>query len=446
MKSNLPKPLHPIAGLPMVAHVLRAAQGARPEQIVLVVGPDLSDLPDRLEVAPDVVAAVQETPRGTGDALRAALPHLGDIDWLLTLFADHPRLDADTVARLLECAVKTRARVTILAATTDAASYGRLARDDAGNPVRIIERKDDDPALRQGVVEINSGMMALDAAWARRTLPDLGESAATGEIYLTELVERAVADGLLPDGGWPVATAAADPRVALGVNDRVELAAADADLRQRIRERLMRAGVTLIGPETIFIDADVVVGPDTTIHPFCTLTGATRIGSDCTIGPHAIIDDSRLGNRVRVVASTVRGATVEHDSDVGPYAHLRFGAHIGSRVHVGNYAEIKNSRLHSGVRVGHVSYLGDADIGAGVNVGAGTITANYDGVDKHPTTIGPNAFIGSDTILRAPVTVGEGATTGAGSVVTRDVPAGATVVGVPARAVPSRRRRREEDA
>jgi bifunctional UDP-N-acetylglucosamine pyrophosphorylase / glucosamine-1-phosphate N-acetyltransferase len=434
MASSLAKPLHPVAGKPMVSHVLDAAASIDPVATVLVVSPDLHDLPQRIGAGPGVIAAVQDPPLGTGDAVRQALPATTGAAWLLVFFADHPRLDSATVQALLAGARDSRALVTVLTALLpDPAGYGRIDRDELGHVRRIVERKDDDPALRSGMVEINSGMMAIDARWAEQVLPALTPSPATGEYYLTELVEIACADGPRPDGTWPVATVTADARVALGINDRVELAAADADLRQRIRERHMRDGVTIVGPETVFIDDGVSIGADTTILPFTVITGSTTIGTGCEIGPHAVLRDATIGDGVRVTATVVTRSSLADHSDAGPWSHVRGGSEIGEHAHVGNFAELKNTRLGAGAKSGHVSYLGDAEIGAGANIGAGTITANWDGVDKHRTVIGTDAFIGSDTILRAPVTVGDRARTGAGSVVTHDVPPGVTVVGVPAR-------------
>ncbi len=434
MRSALPKPLHPVAGLPMVAHVLRAGTAAAPAATVLVVGRDGRDLAARLDLPPTAATVVQDPPRGTGDAVRRALDAVGAAAWIVVLYADHPLLTAETVARLVDGARHAGAKATVLTALLpDAAGYGRIDRDGQGRPARIVERADDAAERRVGPTEINSGMMVLDAAWARAALPRLRPSAATGEYYLTDLVALAVAEGPAPGGAWPVATVRGEPEVALGINDRAELAAADAVARDRIRRRLMLAGVTLIGPETIFVDEGVAVGADTTIYPFTSLRAGTAIGAGCAIGPHAVIAASRLGAGVAVVASVVEESAIADGADVGPYAHLRGGTEVGPRVHVGNFAELKNVRLAEGVRVGHFSYLGDASVGADANIGAGTVTANYDGERKHRTEIGARAFIGSDTILRAPVRVGDGARTGAGSVVTRDVPDHALAVGVPAR-------------
>lgn len=435
MRSSIPKALHTVAGVPMVERVLRAGAGARPDAVALVVSKESAELSSRLNDPGCVVTVLQDSPRGTGDAVHLGLESLPGIDRLVVLYCDHPLLEPQSVAGLLEGSRSSGAKVTVLSAKLDdAAGYGRIIRNEAGRPIGITERSDDDPTARTGVTEINSGMMALDAQWARRALNKLRPSGATGELYLTELVAIAVAEAR-PGEPWPVSVVTGSPDDALGVNDRIDLARAEARAWERKRERLMRAGVTMRLPETIVIDEDVHVGADSVILPHSQLIGATTVGEGCLIGPAAVLMNARLGNRVIVRSSTVEDSRIADDTDVGPYAHVRGGSDIGPGVHIGNFAEIKNARLAPRVKVGHFSYLGDASIGEETNIGAGAVTANFDGSAKHHTEIGARAFIGSDTILRAPVRVGDDARTGAGSVVTRDVAEGATVVGVPARVV-----------
>jgi bifunctional UDP-N-acetylglucosamine pyrophosphorylase/glucosamine-1-phosphate N-acetyltransferase len=321
--------------------------------------------------------------------------------------------------------------VAVLTMPAEASSgYGRIDRED-GRVTRIVERKDE-PSCRTEPFEANSGMMAIDARWALPRLQSLKPSPTTGEWYLTDLVEIAASEGG-PERGWPVVTVSGDESYLMGVNDRVELAEAEQRLLRRIRREQMLAGVTIRQPESVTIEQGVSIGRDTVIEPGSIIRAGTTIGERCTIGPYAMLDGARIGNDVRVNASTIEHASIGDGSDVGPYAHLRKGAEIGAGVHIGNYAEIKNTRIATGVRVGHFSYLGDATIGVNTNIGAGTVTANYDGARKNLTTIGENVFIGSDTMLVAPVEIGDGARTAAGSVVTRDVPPGQLVMGVPAR-------------
>jgi bifunctional UDP-N-acetylglucosamine pyrophosphorylase/glucosamine-1-phosphate N-acetyltransferase len=444
MRSLIPKPLHTVAGIPMVARVLRAGEGARPDARVLVTGPETADLVRRLECPGDIITVVQDPPRGTGDAVRRALGALPDVDRLVVLYCDHPLLEPSTIAKLLAGLRGSAARVAILTATVpDPAGYGRIVRDADHRPVGIAERRDDDASMRVGPTEINAGLMALDAHWARSALTQIGPSGATGELYLTDLVSIAVA-GAQDDEPWPVTAVAGDPDDALGVNDRADLSRAELRAWERKRQRLMREGVTMRLPETIAIDEDVLIGGDTVILPYSQLSGATVVGSGCVVGPSTVIVNSRLGDRVIVRSSAVENSAIADDADVGPYSHVRAGSEIGPRAHVGNFAEIKNARLASGVKVGHFSYIGDAAIGEDTNIGAGTVTANFDGARKHQTDIGARAFIGSDTILRAPISVGDDARTGAGSVVTKNVPDGATVVGVPARLMATGRSRKSE--
>jgi len=445
MVSRTRKPLHLVAGVPMIDHVLQATTAVSPVQTVIVISPDMPELIALAELRPGITTVVQNEPRGTGDAARCGLAALSGATWAVVLFADHPLLTPEVVSRLVDGARRTGARTTVLTCVLpERGGYGRIERDEQGRAIGIVEAKDDETTFRTGRAEINSGMMVVDVAWAREALTRLAPSGGSGELYLTGLVRMAVEAGPLSDGGWPVTTVEGDPEIALGVNDRRQLAIADGIARARNQARLMEAGVTLIGMETIFVDTGVTVGPDTTILPFTYLRAGTSIGAGCEIGPHTTIVRSTIGDGVIVRASTIEGAMVAAGSDVGPYAHLRPGSDIGAGVHVGNFVEIKSSRLEPGVKVGHFSYIGDATVGAETNIGAGAITANFDGANKYETDIGEGAFIGSGTVLRAPVRIGAGATTGAGSVVTRDVPDRATVIGVPARIVEPRRDEGEE--
>ncbi|MFT4040279.1 MAG: bifunctional UDP-N-acetylglucosamine diphosphorylase/glucosamine-1-phosphate N-acetyltransferase GlmU [Thermomicrobiales bacterium] len=438
MKSAVPKQLHPVAGVPMVLRVLRAGLGAEPDVIALVVSPETRGVVAEAEAQMPlpVLPVVQDPPRGTGEATRLALEALPPVRHAVVAFSDNPLLEPKFMADLLARAKATCALVTILTAKVeDAAHYGRIERSATGDVVAVIEKANDDEDKRTGKdLQINSGIMVLDGPWALETLQALPPNPVNGEFYLTDLITAAVATAR-PGQPWPVQTVNAEITAALGVNDRMELAVAETQAWARKRRALMQAGVTMRLPDTIIIDEDVEIGPDSVILPQTMLLGRTRIGANAVIGPGAVITDSTLGDHVIVRSSTLTGVEIGDGSDVGPYAHLRGGAKIGAGVHIGNFAEIKASELDTGVKVGHFSYLGDAHIGAGTNVGAGTITANYDGVNKHRTEIGEHVFLGSDTILRAPVTLGDHARTGAGSVVTKDVPAGATVVGVPARAI-----------
>ena len=438
MRSRKPKPLHCAAGKELIRYPVELLLQCGVSRIVVVAAPDSRD--SIAQVLGDAVAyAVQTRPDGTADALACALNALPAVpDTVVALAGDTPLVRAASVRRLLdEHAAASRRRMTILsAADVFADDLGRIERADAGsagNPgaVRaIVEAADQAPAA-PGPAEVNTGVYCFDGPWLAAMIGWV-PPAPSGERYLTALAAMAAAAGE-DIAAAPIALA----DEAMGVNDRCQLAAAAAVLRDRTNLHWMAEGVTIIDPATTYIDADVTIGPDTALLPNTMLAGRTVIGAECEIGPNAVIRDTVIGDRCRIVASTLEEARVESRVDIGPYSHLRPGALIESGVHLGNYVEVKNSRVGTGTAAGHFCYLGDADIGRGVNIGAGTVTCNYDGVSKHQTAIGDAAFIGSDTMLIAPVTVGRAAATGAGAVVTKDIPDAGRAVGVPARLLPS---------
>jgi bifunctional UDP-N-acetylglucosamine pyrophosphorylase/glucosamine-1-phosphate N-acetyltransferase len=427
MRSRTPKLLHPILGRPMLGYVIEAARTATGRPPIVVVSPATAAI--RSTFAADAVFALQDEPRGTGDAVRAALPALPAVAAeLLVLNGDVPLVDPELLRELLELRAEEQAAIAILTVDAiDPRRLGRIIRGRGGEVERIVEAKDASPA-ELTVSEINTGLYAFDVAWLRERVDDLRPSAATGELYLTGLVELALADGRAV-----VALETPDDGTLLGINDRAELAEAVHDLQARINEAHLLAGVTMDDPSTAYIEADVELASDVILEPNVILRGRTRVGEGTRIGAGSQIADSTIGRDCRVWASVLESSEVEDDVQVGPFAHLRPGSSIGRGTKLGNYAEVKNSRLEAGVQQHHFSYLGDAHVGARANIGAGTVTANYDGRGKLRTTIGEDAFIGVDTSLVAPVTVGDRAKTGAGAVVTHDVDPDTLVVGVPAR-------------
>lgn len=373
--------------------------------------------------------ALQDVPRGTGDAVRAALVEVAeDADEVLVLSGDVPLVLADQLIAVLEQRRLDDAAITLASVfAADPGALGRVVRSEFGSVERIVEARDAS-AEELETNEVNAGVYAFDAAWLRRRIEALQPSASNGELYLTDLVQLAREDGRIVS-----AVGFDDDGTLDGINDRSQLAQAEWALRVRINEAHMRAGVTMRDPSTVYIDWGVTIGADVHLDPGVLLKGATSIGEGSLIGPETSIVDSTIGVDCAVRRSVVEQSTVEDGAFIGPYAHLRPGSHIGAGSEIGNFAEVKNSRIGPRVKQHHVSYLGDSDVGAGTNVGAGTITANWDGRAKNRTTIGENAFLGVDTMLVAPVVIGAGAKTGAGAVVTRDVPPGKLAVGVPAR-------------
>jgi bifunctional UDP-N-acetylglucosamine pyrophosphorylase/glucosamine-1-phosphate N-acetyltransferase len=425
MRSSLPKVAHPIAGLPIVRHVIEAVRAAGVDDAVVVVGADDAADAVRAAAGEGVRFAIQPQPLGTGHAVECARDAVGDAELVLIVNGDVPLVLPQTLRRLMD-AVGDGTDLALLTAEVPVEAYGFVELNE-GRVTGIVETKGLAEIDPREVRRINTGQYAARAEWlwphVSRITP-----APNGERYLTRLAAMAY-----DEGNPAVAVEATEASEARGINDRVQLAEAEATMRDRIRRRHMLAGVTIVDPPSTFIDAMVEIAADTTIAPGTHLQGGTIIGAKCEIGPGSLVRDSRIGDGCAVRFSTIEESTLEEGVDMGPYSHLRPGSYLCEGVHIGNFAEVKSSRLGRGTKMGHFSYIGDAEVGAGVNIGAGTITANYDGERKHRTTIGDGAFIGSDTMLVAPVSVGRGARTAAGSVVNRDVPEGMVAIGAPAR-------------
>ena len=422
-RSALPKPLHPVAGRPLLWHVLAAAAPLKADRTVVVVGNGADQVTAAVEgfdLGP-VAFAVQAAQRGTGDALAAALPQLeGDGD-VLVLFGDTPLVSAELLEGLVDAHRSTRADATLLTCTmTDPTGLGRVLRDPDGAVTRIVEERDATPAQR-AIREVSAGMYVFRRP-VLNGLSELRPDNDQGEYYLPDLVPQVLA------GGGRLVTAEGPEEEVMGVNDRVELAAAEAVLRRRLLERLMLGGVTVTDPATTFVDADVEVGQDTVLAPLTFLEAGTRVGARCRLGPNVRLVGCTVGDDATVTQAVAVSSAIGPRVMVGPFASLRPGTELAEGAKAGTFVEVKNSNVGPGTKVPHLSYVGDADIGAGANVGAGTVFVNYDGARKHRTTVGDGAFIGSDTMLVAPVTVGSGAQTAAGSTITKDVPPDALAI------------------
>lgn len=427
MKSALPKVLHPVGGVPMVLWSVRAARQVEAEKIAVVIGHGAEDV--RRVVGEDALYAVQAERLGTGHATLQAKPLLeGMADTVLVLYGDMPALRVETLRRTLALHQERRPAVTMLTVQSDdSMGFGRVVRDAQGRVQAIVEEAAATPEIL-ALKELNCGVYCFDAPFLWATLPTVRPTPPKNEYYLTDMAELAARAGRAVE-----TVTLTDVNEVQGINNRVHLARMEAILRERIAERLMIEGVTLIDPAHTYIEDSVQVGADTVIYPNTYLQGRTVIGQGCVIGPNSIVRDTQIGDGCTVLASVLEEAVLEDHVEIGPFGHLRKGAHLGAGVHMGNFGEVKNSYLAPGTKMGHFSYLGDATVGENVNIGAGTITCNFDGAKKHPTIIGADAFIGSGTMLVAPVKVGRRAKIGAGSVVTRDVPDSTLVYGVPAR-------------
>ncbi len=419
MRSALPKVLQPLAGQPLLAHVLALARRLAPHSIRVVHG----HAGERVRTAFDAEASAalhwvsQAEQLGTGHALLQAMPGIADDHQVLVLYGDVPLLRAETLERL--CKAAGRGVALLTATPADPTGYGRVLRDRRGRILRIVEERDASAAQRR-VREINTGVIVAPARALHRWLAALKPRNAQGELYLTDIIAMAVRERV------PVQPlAAADAAEALGINDKLQLAEAEAEYRRRRACELMARGVTIIDPARIDLRGDIEVGTDVVLDINVVLEGPVRLGDDVRIGPHCVVSHAAIGEgSVLQAHCVVQEAVIGEHCSVGPFARVRPGSQLQAGVHVGNFVEIKNSRIGERSKVGHLSYIGDAEVGSDVNVGAGTVTCNYDGADKWPTRIGDRAFIGSGSMLVAPVTIGAGATVGAGSTITADAPAG----------------------
>ncbi len=435
MKSARPKVLHELCGRPMLWFALRALRAAGVDDILVVTNPELQERVGDLGVK----GIVQPEQRGTGDAVKIALealtPHPRGC--IIVAYGDMP-LVSEAAFEAVRAALTESAGGDAPAAMALVAvkmplpsNFGRIVREGR-NVARIVEARDAAPEELE-IDEMNAGIYAFDESELREAIPHLQNDNAQGEYYLTDLVDHFVTHGKRVR---PVASR--DYVSALGINDRVELARARREMNARLCDRHMRDGVTIVDPETTYLEPELTIGRDTVIYPNTAISRLTEIGDGCTLGPNSRLSNAKIGARVTVSESVVIDSVVGDGTLVGPYAHVRAESVLGEDVRVGNFVEIKKSDLASGVKAGHLAYLGDATVGSETNVGAGTITCNYDGRNKNPTVIGRDAFIGSNSSLVAPVSIGDGALTGAGAVVTHDVAPGERVAGNPARPLPKK--------
>jgi len=429
MKSARPKVLHELGGRPLLSWAVETArQAIDGGRVAVVIGAETRSAAGEL-LGEQTALVVQAERLGTGHAVLQADKCLPDAGWILVTSADMPLLRPESLRQVVDLQRRSNGVLTLLTAQTDTPrGFGRIVREASGSVTAIVEEAAAGPEQLR-LREVNLGAYCFRAEWLWPALPRLPLS-SKGEYYLTDLVAMAVEEGK----GVGIAITE-DLEEAIGVNTREHLAEAEAALRRRIQSRWMLAGVTLQDPTSTYIGPEVTLGADTVVLANTHLEGKTSVGQGCRLGPNTRIRDSVLGDACVVEASVLEGARLDERVEVGPFAHLRPGAHLMRGVHLGNFGEVKDSTLGPGTKMGHFSYVGNAEIGAQVNIGAGTITCNFDGETKHPTTIGDGAFIGSDTMLVAPVKVGKGARTGAGAVVTKDVPDDSVAVGIPARVI-----------
>jgi bifunctional UDP-N-acetylglucosamine pyrophosphorylase/glucosamine-1-phosphate N-acetyltransferase len=426
MVSSLPKVLHKVNGKPLIQYSIDMAASIGSKKPIVVIGNGAELVKTSVGDAAEFV--LQEQRLGTAHAVMVAEEALKNFNGLIVVVAaDMPLLTTGTLKTLVKEQLSSEGPMTLLTVRiNDSHGFGRIQRGSDGSVQAIIEEAQASEAELK-IDELNVGAYCFTSQWLWGALKKIGKS-PKGEYYLTDLVSVAVNEGKKVRS-----LLVADPEEALGINNRVHLAEAETIVRWRVNQAYMLAGVSMTDPLRVSIEEGVVIGKDTLLYPGTRLTGKTIIGEGCEIGPDTLIHQSIIGSHCHLLTSVIEEAVVEDNVGMGPYCHLRKGAHLGNGVHMGNFGEVKDSHLSAGVKMGHFSYIGNAEIGENVNIGAGTITCNFDGEHKHSTEIGENAFIGSDTMLVAPLKIGRGAKTGAGSVVTHDVPDGETVIGVPAR-------------
>ena len=426
MKSMLPKVLQPLAGRPLLAHSLASVAALKPAQTVVVVGHGAEQVKAAFADRADLAWALQSPQNGTGHAAAVGLAPIKDHGVTLLVTGDTPLIRAETLAALVGLAnEKTFALLTCN--MKDATGYGRIVRNAAGDVLKIVEHKD---ALAAGdaatlaVNEINSGIMAAPTAWLRGALAKLTPHNAQGELYLTDVIAMARVDGLTVATAQP-----ANELEIAGVNDKAQLAALEREVQRAEAEKLLNAGVTLADPARIDVRGTLICGSDVFIDVGCVFIGTVTLCNNVSIGPNCVLRDATIGHNTTVhPMSHLDGCTAGEGAMIGPFARLRPGAQLGDDVHIGNFVEVKNSTLANGVKANHLAYLGDATVGERVNYGAGSITANYDGANKHRTVIEDDVHVGSNCVIIAPVTIGKGGTVGGGSTITKDAPAGALSV------------------